>query len=1080
MSPSQNANHFQENVLEQTRLALAETQALYRVARSLIAFPNLPALLQTVVNTVAEALHANRVALITFDLETQNVTNFIKGGTGEGYVFEVSFEELWDGLSGWTLRERKPALSSKAVPDPRESLEVRRRRLETNCGSIIVVPLYHRSHVLGTITAINCPDEREFTDRDVELMMAMASQCAVAIENARLLEQLQSTNSDLEHHVAERTSKLAETNARLQAEIAEHDRMAQALQVSEARYRGLVETMNDGLAVVDENTVLTYVNRRFCDLLAYTQDEMVGRPLPSFLDAANREIFYEHLARRRKGEQSLYEINWTTKDGNKIDTLISGTPLLGDQGEFRGSFAVITDITERKQMEQVLRESEARYRSIVTAMAEGIVVQNSSGAVETWNAAAETILGLAGKQMGGSVSIDSSWRTIHEDGSPFPVEAHPGMMTLQTGKPQRNIIMGIQKQDGMLTWISINSEPLIRPSENRPYAVVSSFSDITVNKQSEVALQQSEEHARGFQEKLKALQEISLELAAVGSLEQLCQRAIELGLSSLGYDRIGLLLFENADRTRISLFGLESSGELRVEHGVSYKPAADPAYSHLHHREDVFVSEDADLRDFDKVVGRGWNVVVGIWDANARIGWLAADNLFNKHPLLPYEIELLKLYGLTLGHLVTRKRAEESLRRYNQRLATFHEIDRSILVASSLESIADIVLKHLAQLIPCEFASVILHNEELTEELVFAWNHAPDVHVLTKTIQPVVPNQVLERLKSGRSAVTADLIAQEGPLALLAEELVAQGVHAAMANPMMVQGQLIGTLAFASRQVGFFTPEHQQIGEELADQVAIAFHQAKLHAQIESQNIELEQRVRDRTTQLENANRELELFSYSISHDLRTPLRAIQGFAEIIGRRHKKDLNDEGRHYFDNIIMASEQMDQLISDLLDYVRLGRQRVRLTTIPLGNVISEVLNNLMPQIVKTNAQILVNDLPDILGDLTLLKRIFTNLLENALVYHRPGVPPLISIDYVLEADFSVIHISDNGIGIPHEFRHKIFDIFQRLHSQTEYPGTGIGLAIVRKSVEMLKGSVWVEAASQAGSVFCVKLPHRAKKG
>ncbi|MBK8027150.1 MAG: GAF domain-containing protein [Chloroflexi bacterium] len=390
------------------------------------------------------------------------------------------------------------------------------------------------------------------------------------------------------------------------------------------------------------------------------------------------------------------------------------------------------------------------------------------------------------------------------------------------------------------------------------------------------------------------------------------------------------------------------------------------------------------------------------------------------------------------------------------------------------------MLEHVVRLIPCEWASIILHDEALTEETIFASQHMPDIQVSPVRTQPVVPNQVLERLKSGRTAIAPDLGLQEGPLAHLAADLLAQGVRAAMANPMMVQGRLIGTLALAARQVGFFTPEHQQIAEEIASQVAIAFYQAELNDKIARHTVELERRVQERTALLESANHDLELFSYSVSHDLRAPLRAIQGFSEIISRRHRAALNDEGRRYFENIIVASSQMDQLITDLLSYSRLGRQRVpHMRPVSLDSVLSDVMIDLTAHILEADARIEVaQSLPSVDGDRTLLKQVFTNLIQNALTYHRQGVPPHIRVSSITEDEHVAIRVIDNGIGIPPEFRERIFGLFQRLHSQEEYPGTGIGLAVVRKAVEMMSGDVWVEAAPEQGSVFCVRLQRVAE--
>ncbi|MBE2222856.1 MAG: GAF domain-containing protein [Anaerolineae bacterium] len=190
----------------QLQANLSRTEALYRVAQSLIRYADLPDFLHIVTDGVAEALPANRVVLITMDTNDQQVKHVIRGGTGAQYVLdEILFSELEDGLTGWVLRESKPALSPKGKPDPRESPTVQQRRIETNCGSIIVVPVRYRGEVIGTLTAINNPEDRDFDTDDLALLEALANQTAVAIENMRLLEaererahQLQLSNEQLD------------------------------------------------------------------------------------------------------------------------------------------------------------------------------------------------------------------------------------------------------------------------------------------------------------------------------------------------------------------------------------------------------------------------------------------------------------------------------------------------------------------------------------------------------------------------------------------------------------------------------------------------------------------------------------------------------------------------------------------------------------------------------------------------------------------------------------------------------------------------------------------------------------------
>lgn len=290
------------------------------------------------------------------------------------------------------------------------------------------------------------------------------------------------------------------------------------------------------------------------------------------------------------------------------------------------------------------------------------------------------------------------------------------------------------------------------------------------------------------------------------------------------------------------------------------------------------------------------------------------------------------------------------------------------------------------------------------------------------------------------------------------------GLKAGLGIPIIANEQVLAILVFFMFESR--AEDHRLV--ELVTTVATQLNWVIGRKQAEEEIKQLNQDLQRRTIDLAAANKELEAFSYSVSHDLRAPLRAINGFSRILSNEYATQLAPQAKRYLQMTQDNAQQMGQLIDDLLSFSRLGRSQLKKQQVAHSAIVYQVLTALRHEQENREIEILIGDLPTCQGDWALLKQVWINLLANALKFTRQRQIAKIEVGYKQE-DEVVYFVKDNGVGFDMQYAHKLFGVFQRLHHAEDYDGTGVGLAIVRRIIQRHGGRVWATAEVNQGATF-----------
>jgi len=897
------------------------------------------------------------------------------------------------------------------------------------------------------------------------------------------------------------TTQTSSRDRQLKAEIAKCQQVEATLEKKQDFLKAILNNVQAGIVACDAEGILTVFNQAAKDFHGVPQQPVPPEQwaqyynlyLPDGKTPMNTEDIPLFQALQGQNVRDV-EMMIVPQQGTARMLLATGQAIIAANGEKQGAVVVMHDITQRKQAETALRESEAQLSSIFQTIPDGITILDSTGQIIAANRAAERILRLTRSDIVERGYNDPSWLITTVEGHPFPEEELPFARVMQTGEPVYGIEHGISDADGTLRILSINASPLF-DAEGQIINIIAAFSDITERKQTEdervqlVQEQAARAVAESSQQKSAFLAQVSAVLSSSLEYEQTLQSVAKLAVpyfadwcsvDLLNDDRtIGRVAVAHSDPEKVK-FGWELAQrfprhlddgygiakvmqtgqvEIAIEITDEQLVATVPNAEYLEILRGVGLKSCiiAPLQARGRVLG-SITFVFTESDRRYRLEDLAlAEDLAGRAAIA---IDNARLYNETQQ---AKLAAELAANRTARLLAVMTALSESLTSAQ----VAQVIIEQAMSALGASCGLVAVLNQDASElEIIQAIGYE-HVGEFQRSFSINARYPLAEAVRTGQPVWLETIENRIARYPDLAQAYAKVGSKAWISVPLLIEGQAVGGLSLSFSTVPRLSESDRGFVLALAQQSAQSIDRARLY--------ESESQAR---AQAEAANRIKDEFLAVLSHELRTPLNPILGWTRLL----RRGSLDSGKTAvaLETIERNAELQVQLIEDLLDISRIlqGKLSLNSTPINLKTTLKAAIETVSLAAEAKNIQIQTQLEPyvgDVLGDATRLQQVVWNLLTNAIKFTPTG--GRIEVELKTIDSSAQIQVRDTGKGINPEFIPYVFDTFRQADSSITrtFGGLGLGLAIVRHVVELHGGTVKVESCGEGqGATFTVTLP------